>query len=121
MTVFDSSALLAFVQAEPGADTVEAELVNGGACSTASWSEVAQKIHAHGRDWSLVRALLTSYDLRLEPVTVSDAEHAAAAWTSGSGLSLADRLCLALADRLGEGVVTADRTWGSTGRITQIR
>lgn len=48
----------------------------GGAFSTANWSEVAQRIRAHGRDWSLARALLASYGLRLEPVSVDDAEHA---------------------------------------------
>jgi len=37
------------------------------------------------------------------------------------GLSLADRLCLALGERLDAEVLTADRSWGSGGRIQQIR
>jgi PIN domain nuclease of toxin-antitoxin system len=36
-------------------------------------------------------------------------------------LSLADRLCLALAERLSAEVLTADRAWGRAGRIRQIR
>ena len=63
----------------------------GGTCGTANWAEVAQKVRAHGRDWDLARALLASYGLHLEPVSVEDAEQAAVTWTSGSSLSLADR------------------------------
>jgi hypothetical protein len=68
----------------------------GAACRTANWSKVARKIQAHGRDWSLGRALLASYDLRLEPVSIGDSEQAAVTWAPGTGISLADRLCLAL-------------------------
>lgn len=39
----------------------------------------------------------------------------------GEGLSLADRLCQALAERFEGDVLTADRSWGSAGRIRQIR
>ncbi|MGH9018939.1 MAG: hypothetical protein ACRDY1_14405 [Acidimicrobiales bacterium] len=37
------------------------------------------------------------------------------------GLSLADRLCPALGERLDVLVVTADSSWGEDGRIRQIR
>jgi ribonuclease VapC len=121
VNVFDASALLAFLQGEDGAAAVEAGLSEGGSCGTANWSEVAQKIRAHGRDWSLARALLASYDLQLEPVSVDDAEQAAGSWTPGSGLSLADRLCLALGQRLEATVWTADTAWGSSATIRQIR
>lgn len=121
MNVFDASALLAFLQGEDGSAAVEAGLSTGGMCGTANWSEVAQKVRAHGRDWSLARALLASYDLHLEPVNVEDAEQAAATWTPGSGLSLADRLCLALGRRLDAVVWTADGSWGSSETIRQIR
>jgi PIN domain nuclease of toxin-antitoxin system len=120
MNVFDASALLAFLQGEEGSGAVETGLGAGGTCGTANWSEVAQKIRAHGRDWDLARALLASYDLHLEPVSVDDAEQAAA-WTAGSGLSLADRLCLALGRRLDAIVWTADSSWGSSESIQQIR
>lgn len=121
MNVFDASALLAFLQGEDGAATVEEALEAGGSCGTANWSEVAQKVRAHDRNWDLARSLLASYDLDLEPVTVTDAEWAARRWTRGEGLSLADRLCLALGDRLDAEVWTADETWGAEGRVRQIR
>jgi PIN domain nuclease of toxin-antitoxin system len=108
MNVFDASALLTFLQGEPGATKVEQALKDGGACGAANWSEIAQKIRAHGRNWDLSRALLASYDLQIESVTADDAEWAARRWTRGEGLSLADRLCLALGDRLDADILTAD-------------
>ena len=68
MNLFDASALLCFLQGERGADVVERELVAGGVCSAANWSETAQKIIAHQRDWDLAGGLLLSYGLEIEPV-----------------------------------------------------
>ena len=121
MNVLDSSALLAFLQGEPGAEVVEEALGEGGLCGAANWSEVAQKVLAHGRNWELSRALLASFDVRVEPVTAADAEWAATRWVPGEGLSLADRLCMALGARTDGPVWTADAVWGSEGRIRQIR
>jgi PIN domain nuclease of toxin-antitoxin system len=120
--LFDASALLAFVLKEPGTDVVHRHLVAGGRCGAANWSEVAQKISQQGnKSWFLVRSLLLAFPLQIEPVTTIDAERAAALWVPGSALSLADRLCLALGERLDAVVWTADTDWGSAGRIRQIR
>jgi PIN domain nuclease of toxin-antitoxin system len=119
--VLDASALLAFIQDEDGSDTVELALEDDSLCGAANWSEVAQKVLAAGLDWDLVRALLLSYELRIEPVSAADAEWAARRWKRGEGLSLADRLCLALAERADVDVLTADFVWGSEGRVRQIR
>lgn len=121
MNVFDASALLAFLQDEPGAATVERELTAGGRCGAVNWSEVAQKLLARGRDWDLAKALLLSYELEIAEVTAIDAEWAARRWRRGEGLSMADRLCLALGERLDASVWTADTEWESTNRIKQIR
>lgn len=121
MNVFDSSALLCFLLGEPGSDVVERELVSGGACGAANWSEVAQKVRARNHDWDLERGLLLSYPITIEAVQIADAETAAALWSQGSHLSLGDRLCLALTERLGATVWTADTAWGTTGSIRQIR
>ena len=120
-TVLDASALLAFVQGEAGADAVEAALVDDAVCGAANWSEIAQKVLAADRDWDLVTALLESYTLRVEPVTADDGELAARQWRRGARRSLADRLCLALGERLDAEVLTADSEWGTAGRIRQIR
>lgn len=121
MNVVDSSALLAFLLGEEGASTVEEVLERGADCGAANWSEVAQKITSHHRNWGLARSLLLSYGLVVEPVTAGDAEWAAQRWRRGDGLSLADRLCLALASRLDADVYTADAAWGVDGRVRQVR
>jgi ribonuclease VapC len=121
VTVLDASAMLAFLQGERGDDVVEAALLEGATCGSANWSEVAQKVLAAGRDWGTASALLGSYDLVVEPVTKEDAETAAAAWNPRSKLSLADRLCVALARRLEVTALTADRTWGTSAPVRQIR
>lgn len=121
MNLFDASALLRFLQGEDGADVVERELLAGGACSAANWSETAQKLASHDQDWELCRGLLLSFALRVEPVGAEDAELAARLWRSGSGLSLADRLCLATGHRLAATVWTADTAWGSSEMVRQVR
>jgi PIN domain nuclease of toxin-antitoxin system len=119
-TVLDASALLAFLVGERGSDRVSSGLADG-VVGAANWSETSQKILAHDGDWQVARAVLESYGVRVEPVTTADAERAAEQWSPGSLLSLGDRLCLALADRLEAPVLTADRDWGNSGRIVQIR
>lgn len=121
MNLFDSSALLCFLLDENGSDVVEQELTAPASCSAANWSEVAQKVLAREQDWGLARGLLLSYGMAVEPVLEVDAELAALRWRAGSGLSLADRICLATADRLGAVTWTADRTWGSSERVRQVR
>jgi len=117
--VLDASAILAFLLEESGSDVVEEEMSNGPICGAANWSEVAQKVLAAGRDWDLVRALLASYDVRVESVTAEDAEWAARRWRGGEGLSLADRLCLALAERADVDVVTAELMLDNVGRLAR--
>lgn len=119
--VTDSSALLAFLQGEEGTSVVEEALTGDVRCGAANWSEVAQKVIAAGRDWHLVRALLESYAVRIEPVVAEDAEWAAGRWRRGEGLSLGDRLCMALAERLDTEVLTADQAWGTADRVKQVR
>lgn len=121
MTVLDASAALVFLQGEPGADQVEQALVASAVIGAANWAEVAQKVRASGADWGIASGFLLSYEVMIEPVSRSDAEAAAASWSRGSGLSLGDRLCLALADRLDMPALTADRAWGESERIVQLR
>jgi PIN domain nuclease of toxin-antitoxin system len=90
-------------------------------CSAANWSEVAQKVRETGADWASARALLSSYGLRVEPVILDDAERAAELWLRGSGLSLADRLCLALGERLDARIDTVDRAWSLHDKVDVIR
>ncbi len=121
MNVFDSSALLVFVYDEPGADIVQHQLEVGGLVGAANWSEVAQKLRSSGDDWNVNRGMLLSFSLSVESVSERDAETAAQLWKRGSGLSLADRLCLALAERYEATVWTADSEWRGHARAQLIR
>lgn len=120
MTVVDSSALLAYLQDEPGADRVRTVLEAGAVLGAANWSEVAQKVRQRD-SWHLARSLLLSFPVQVASVTVDDAEAAAALWRVGTTLSLADRLCLALAGRLDLPVLTADRAWEGLERVELLR
>jgi ribonuclease VapC len=119
--VLDASAVLAFLQGEIGSAVVEQELEAGAQCSAVNWSEVVQKLHANGVDWGVAHAVLNSYGLKIVDATGEDAVWAAQRWTSGEGLSIADRFCLALGARTGEVVLTADPAWGSSPGVRQIR
>jgi ribonuclease VapC len=121
VTVFDASALLAYLRDEPGATLVRRRLEVGGACGSANWSEVAQKVRAAGADWALARGLLLSYRLTVEPVSLDDAERAAELRHPTAALSLADRLCLALAERRESSALTADAAWRAHPRAELIR
>lgn len=121
MNVLDASALLAYLQGEAGHERVRQLLLDGATCGAANWAEVAQKVQATGADWQLARSLLFSYSLAVEPVTADDAERAAAMWRAGEGLSLADRLCLALGARLDVPVWTADVQWKERPGVSLIR
>lgn len=120
MTVYDSSALLAYLLGEPGGVFVGQRLVRGGAVSAANWSEVMQKMSASGA-WAESRDVLLSFSIEVAAVVRDDAEQAARLWRRGSGLSLADRLCLALGNRLESDVITADRAWADHPRVTVVR
>lgn len=120
MTVFDSSALLAYLLDEPGGAVAGERLEMGGTVSAVNWSEVAQKLTELGV-WPESRDVLLSFPLRVESVDRADAEEAARLWSRGSGLSIADRLCLALGLRLQSDVLTADRAWLGQPHVTLIR
>ena len=110
--VVDASVVLAWLQDEPGSDAAEPLLMDG-VIGAANWSEVLQKSRQHGVDAEPVARLLASFGLRVVEVMQEDGEAAAGLWRAGEGLSLADRLCLALGLRLGLRVATTDRRWAS--------
>jgi PIN domain nuclease of toxin-antitoxin system len=108
--VVDASVVLAWLQDAPGADEAEPMLMEG-VIGAANWSEVLQKARQHGASPHIVGRLLRSFGLQVIDVTAGDAETAAELWPAGSGLSLADRLCLGLGLRLSAPVATVDPAW----------
>ena len=121
--ILDASALLAFLQGETGGDVVEqAMLENTALCGAVNWSEVYQLLLVNGHDVDRVSEFLLGRKLiRVVSVTREDAEWAARRYVPREGLSMADRLCMALAHRLQSVALTADAAWGSGSLIQQIR
>lgn len=119
--VLDASAVLAYLLNEPGQDVVHAAIESGASCSTVNLSEVVQKLRVAGGDWKTASAILGAWGLVIEPPTAADAVKAADLWRETPHLSLADRFCLATAARLGVPALTADRSWGSSDTVRQIR
>lgn len=110
--VLDASALLVLLFEEPGADRVEA-LLPGAYVSAVNLSEVVAKLRDRGHPVDQAATDLLDLDMRVEPFGPDDAIAAGLLRpaTRAAGLSLGDRACLALAQRLGAVAVTADRAW----------
>jgi ribonuclease VapC len=120
--VLDASAVLAWLRREPGSDVVDPILATA-VMSAANWSETWQKLDQHGVDADRATGRLRALGLRIEPLTETDAVHAARLWsrTRGAGLSLGDRCCLALGARLGLATLTADAAWADLSVDVDIR
>lgn len=118
MSVLDASALLAYLGNEPGAERVQLALAGGAVIHHVNWAEVLTKRAERGDDPAalqarLVRSGLVGQLLRIDAGHPDDAVQVAAlrAATRQAGLSLGDRFCLALGQRLGVRVLTADQSW----------
>lgn len=109
--VMDTSAVLALLHREPGAETV-ARALDGSSISAANLGEVLSKIASTGHDPAETANALSALGLLFEPMTSEDAVRAGALFpaTRRYGLSLGDRACLALALRLGLPVLASDRS-----------
>lgn len=112
--VLDTSAVLAWLFQEAGADQVLPVLeVGSGIMSSVNYAELAGKLTDQGMPVEIIRETL--FDLELEVIDFD----AAQAFESGMlrtiskafGLSLGDRACLTLAIIKKLPVLTADRIW----------
>jgi len=120
--VLDASCLLASAFGELGAEMVR-PLISGAMISTANWSEFVQKVQQHGIETAGMRAELEGAGLQIVPVTVQHAEAAAELWPLARplGLSLADRLCLALGLAKASKVYTTDRAWTQLPELPHLQ
>lgn len=125
--VLDASAVLALLRGEPGGAKVAGMLANA-MVSVVNLTEVVSHFAHLGMPAAEIENMLGALPLTL---VVADA---ALAWeagrlravTSGAGLSLGDRYCLALAKREGIPAWTADKAWKSVAvaagvKVTMIR
>ncbi|MEX2449121.1 MAG: type II toxin-antitoxin system VapC family toxin [Solirubrobacterales bacterium] len=121
-TVLDASAVLAIVLDEDGGALVSAKLP-GALISAANWAEVIERTIGSNADAAALRPAFEALGVSIVPVNVGQAEAAAhlRGPTRPLGLSLADRLCFALAVELRAPVLTADRKWSEVEVGVEVR
>jgi PIN domain nuclease of toxin-antitoxin system len=122
VAVLDASAVLAVYFAEPGADKVYATLP-GALLSAVNFTEAIGKSLDRGEALPVALRKLAAIGFE---VVAHDARLAQRAGelrplTKRLGMSLADRACLALAERERLPVLTADRAWQSLTLDIDIR
>lgn len=120
--VLDSSAVLALLFKEPGAELV-APMASDASISTVNLSEVVSKLIDEGLSPAEARRTAQSMPMQ---VHLFDPESAIQTGllrsaTRAHGLSLGDRACLALAAHLQAEAVTADRAWIGADVGVEIR
>jgi len=111
--VLDSSAVIAVLRAEPGADKV-ATVLPGALLSAVNLAEIVTKLCEQGM--SADEAHLA---IETTGVVIVDFDDEQACMTGGlrnetrsAGLSLGDRACLALSRKKNLPAMTADQVWG---------
>ena len=114
--VLDASAVLAWLQDEPGAEVVDGYL-SVSYVSTVNLSEVLQKsaVEDVGVSMSSLTGDLQSLGVTFVDFGSDEAHVGARMWPVAAplGLGIADRACLATAVVLGVPALTADRPWKS--------
>ncbi len=121
--VLDASALLALLNAEPGADAVFAAL-GQASISAVNFSEVIAKLAENGMPEDAIHEALDA--LGLEVVSFDNEQSFAAGLlrplTKAFGLGLGDRACIALSKSRNAVALTTDRAWQNLnlGAVVQI-
>lgn len=112
MYVLDSSAVIALLNREPGADFVKGVL-RDSVLSTVNLQEIVKKLLERGHGIEKSRQLVADMQIELRVHDEADAFLAAslATATRAYGSGLGDRSCMALAIRLGVPALTTDRVW----------
>ena len=119
--ILDASALLALLRRESGAEKVEA-VVPDAVISTVNLGEVLGKLVDYGMPEALAFSAIGGLGISFMNVDVALARSSARLReiTRRAGLSLGDRICLALGEQLDLPVFTADRAWAGLGLPLQV-
>jgi ribonuclease VapC len=120
--VLDASAVLAIYFNEPGADRVLVTLP-GALLSAVNYSEVIGKCLDRGEAFAMTLRKVAAMGVEIIAFDAYLARRAGELrpLTKHLGLSLADRACLALAERENAPVLTADRKWARLDTGIDIR
>ena len=118
--LLDASAVLAWLQEEPGSEVVD-EVLDESAIASINAAEVLHKLIGQGATAEQAGEILARLAV---PIVDFASGHLAAAtrFSKIKGLSLGDRACLAVAEGMGIMAVTADQQWSTSGaRVRLIR
>ena len=107
--VLDSSAIIALIQKENGAEIVAMHL-KGAIMSSVNFSEVVAVLARKMPRQSII-TVLTNLVADIVPFDEAQALEAGMLYQQTTGLSLGDRACLTLAMVRGLPVLTADKIW----------
>jgi PIN domain nuclease of toxin-antitoxin system len=113
MLVLDASAVLAYLQQEPGMDAVRKALQAGSTINTVNLAEVCAKLKGRGVEPRPVVERLKALGLEVMVFSEEDAMVSGeiVSMTQPLGLSLGDRACLASCRRLSAATLTAEKAW----------
>ncbi|MBD8555137.1 type II toxin-antitoxin system VapC family toxin [Rhizobium sp. CFBP 8762] len=111
--VIDTSAIIAYLNEEPGAVIAEEWLDKGAAVSTLCVQEAITILVRRGVDRDAAAEVMTALGVKAYPLDFDLAVDGGAliTQTQSKGLSHGDRACLALARKLKLPTVTTDRIW----------
>lgn len=112
--VLDASAVLALLLKERGHERVEEVVLGAESCiASVNLGEVAGDLALRGMPGALIHRVLALLRLSVVPVDEDLAVEAGLGSPQARvrGLSLGDRVCLALARRLGATALTTERAW----------
>ena len=121
--VLDTSAILAYLVQETGADRIEAMIEDGAAASAMIVQETMSKLVQLGLPRETAEEAIVSVGLNVHDVTFALAIEAGAMFplTKPYGLSHGDRACLALGRVLDVPVATADKQWSKAANELGVR
>jgi len=120
--VLDASALLAFLNQEPGSEVLES-LLPHSFISTVNLAEVITKLEERGLWTEQSQTDLEAFGMVIVPFDLEQAVISGKlrSLTKRFGLSLGDRACLALGTQRNLPVLTTDRIWTQLGISVKVR
>lgn len=120
--VLDASAVLADVYDEPGANIVRSA-GPGSRLSALNYSEVVSKLVDKGMPPDQAREFALEFHYAIVELDKDGATEAGLLRqaTRRAGLSLGDRVCIALAAQLQLPILTADRSWAQLDLGVEVR
>jgi ribonuclease VapC len=115
--ILDAAAVVAFLNREIGHEAITDGLAAGAGICTANIAEVIGVLMRRGLTAEQANQAVADLPVTIFDVDLDLARRAGAleVATRRFGLSLGDRICLALAARQGLPAMTADRVWSQCG------